>query len=71
MKATLKFKLNKEKHEFHQAINAWRYAESLREIKDYFDALVSQDAEYKVRVIHVQEMIVSIMESYSITTDKL
>jgi hypothetical protein len=34
MKAILKFKLTKEKHDFHHALNGWRYADALREIWD-------------------------------------
>lgn len=72
MQAKLKFNLQKEKFDFHQAINGWRYAQCLNEILDYFDMMVETSGkDSPLTAGHVQEMITSIMENEHVSKDEL
>lgn len=72
MQAIIKFNLPKEKFDFHQSINGWRYAQCLNEILDYFDMIVETSGKDRLLTAgHVQEMITSIMENEHVSADEL
>jgi hypothetical protein len=71
MKATLTFKLPKEKYEHHQAINGWRYAEALSDIWNRFRELEKYGDRPAIPVDEARQIVVDIFAENNINFDEL
>ena len=71
MKATLKFKLTKEKYEFHQAINGWRYASCLQDIWNRFRELEKYGERNSIPIEEIRQEIVDIFVDNNVSFDEL
>jgi hypothetical protein len=71
MKAILKFKLPKEKHEHHQAMNGWRYAETLSEIWNKFRELDKYGDRDNIPIEEVRQIVSDIFDENGVKFDEL
>jgi hypothetical protein len=71
MRAKLKFKLPKEKYEFYQAVNGWRYAECLRDIWNEFRDLDSHRALENIKIEDARQIVIDLFAANDIKMDDL
>lgn len=71
MKAILTFKLPKEKYEHHQAVNAFRYAEALREVWNRFRELEKYGDRTNIPVDEARQIVIDIFADNNIDIDEL
>jgi hypothetical protein len=71
MKAIMKFKLPKEKYEFNQAMNGWKYASCLLDIWNKFRELDKYDERGEIPIEEARQYVIDIFSENNVTTDEL
>jgi hypothetical protein len=71
MKAKLSFKLPKEKYEFNQAVNGWKYASCLLDIWNKFRELDKYDDRSDMPIEEARQFVIDIFSENNVTMDEL
>jgi hypothetical protein len=71
MKAIMKYKLPDEEYEYHQAVNAGRYAGALTDIWNKFRELEKYGDRDTISVSDARQIVIDIFEANNINFDGL